>query len=172
MSPTVVVLGSVLGAVLLLAVAGGWLKAVLVVVTVTGASMEPALRSGDRVIVRRTLGRRVRRGQIVMFRLPEQARPAAGTHPDLPPAEPVRGGRRLDDRFLLKRAVAVPGDAVPDRVDPALRRQAGTPVPENRLVVLGDNAPASFDSRNFGFVASDLVLGVVLRPVPGAVRER
>jgi signal peptidase I len=160
-----IVLVSVLGAVLLLVLVGYSLRTTLVIVTVNGASMQPTLRNGDRVIIRRTSVRHVRPGQIIMFRLPDSARPKAGTHPDLPPPEPLRSGRRLDDRFLLKRAVAVPGDPVPDGIHPALRHQAGTPVPPGRLVALGDNAAASFDSRNFGFVTPDLVMGVVVGPL-------
>lgn len=65
--------------------------------------------------------------------------------------------------WLLKRAVAIPGDPVPrDRV-PALREVEGDTVPVGRLVLIGDNPDQSLDSRHFGYVAADRLVGVVVR---------
>src|SRR4051812_25050609 len=116
---TTVLVAAAVATAVLVGVAALVLRALLVVVTVRGASMEPALHSGDRILVRRTPLKRVRRGQMVVFRLPEHAGGQAGAHPDHPPPHPVRRGRSLDDRFLVKRAVAVPGDAVPGDCRPA-----------------------------------------------------
>ena len=69
-----------------------WARRSLLVITVDGTSMEPALRSGDRLLVRRT--KRIRTGQMVVFTPPEPREPGGGK------------GRR----FLVKRAVAGPGD--------------------------------------------------------------
>ncbi|NDU76999.1 hypothetical protein GWI34_30930, partial [Actinomadura sp. DSM 109109] len=44
-----------------------WVRRRYLVTTVDGPSMEPGLRTGDRLIVRRT--RRVRAGQIVVVRI-------------------------------------------------------------------------------------------------------
>jgi signal peptidase I len=166
---TQILLWVALGAALLLCVAGIGLRWVLVVVTVRGASMDPTLHNGDRILVRRTRLNRIRQGQIVVFRLPERARGQAGADPDRPAGEPVRSGRSLDDRFMVKRAVAVPGGRVPGGLHPALAGQSGSRVPAECLVVVGDNAAESFDSRNFGFVTPDLVLGVVLRAMRSPV---
>jgi len=87
------------------------LRARLVAVLVQGDSMEPTLRPGDRVLVRRMPLRRVRRGQLVVFAPP----------PDLPTT--------LDNPlWLVKRVVALPGDTVPSEV-PALRAGAAGRVP-------------------------------------------
>jgi signal peptidase I len=56
--------------------------------------------------------------------------------------------------WVVKRAAAVPGDDLP----------AG------QLTVLGDNPAHSYDSRHFGAISMDRVLGVVVRPL-GAVRH-
>jgi signal peptidase I len=134
-------------------------RRVLIVTTVDGTSMEPGLRSGGRVLVRRT--RRARRGQVVLFR--------AAHGPD--GSAPRTGG---DGTLLLKRVVAVRGDTLPAGwADPDVAQIAGTTVPRGSLVVLGDNRPTSWDSRHYGYVARDRLVGVVIgRPGPGPVRVR
>ena len=130
---------------------GWWLRRTLLAVTVTGRSMEPALRHGDRVLVRRAGVRKVRRGQLVILAVDDPAA-AAGT------------GRTL----VVKRAAALPGDPVPRAQVPAL---AGVPedrVPAGALVVLGDNAALSDDSRRLGYLPADRLVGVVVRRLPAA----
>ncbi|GGN74790.1 hypothetical protein GCM10010112_45320 [Actinoplanes lobatus] len=115
------------------------------IAVVDGRSMEPALRAGDRLLIRRCTPAQVRRGAIVVAREPL-------------PTLPV-------DRVIVKRVVAVPGDPVPrDRV-PALRDVAGDVVPEGSLVVLGDNPAESRDSREFGYLDAGHLLGVAVRPM-------
>ena len=115
----------------------------LVVVAVDGPSMQPTLRDGDRVLVRRSSIDQVRRGQIVV----------------LAPPAPLPD----DVKWLIKRAFAVPGDPVPRAEVPALREAAETRVPAGKFVVLGDNSAASFDSRVAGYFDAAALLGVVLR---------
>lgn len=108
----------------------------------------------------------IRRGAVVSFPQPQSARAyltGLGAPPDMP---------------LLKRVAAVPGDAVcavgdsliaPGRRVRILKRDArGAPLPAWRgcrrllageLLVLGDT-PASYDSRYFGPIRIDQVLGV------------
>lgn len=90
---------------------------------VDGPSMEPAFRSGDRVLVNRLAYRsRVpREGEVVVLRDPE------------------RGGH-----VLLKRVAKAP-----DQNDPG----------PSRVYVLGDNAAESRDSRSFGPVAREHIVG-------------
>jgi len=109
------------------------------VVDVTGPSMTPTYLDGDRVLVRRTRGDKVRPGQVVVLQ-----------GPLLPWAEPLG--------LLLKRVTAVPGDAVPTYV-------TGAPahVPAGMLVVLSDNPAAGVDSRTVGLFSTAGVAGVVLR---------
>lgn len=92
------------------------------VVTVAGVSMEPALRPGDRVLIRRHRRVRVQIGDILVFRDP-------------------------DGQQAIKRIAAAGGDAVPG---PVRRVTGGTSiVPPGMLVLLGDGA-RSGDSRQWG----------------------
>jgi signal peptidase I len=118
--------------------AGWWVRRRLVLVAVTGRSMEPTLWPGDRVLVRRVAGRSVRPGHLAVLRWPVRA--------DEPPVP----GRD----WMVKRVVAVAGDPVPGR--------AGQRVPPGSLVVLGDNPAVSHDSRQLGYLDDDLLLGVVV----------
>lgn len=147
----------------------------LVAVTVRGASMEPAYRDGDRVLVRR--GRLPAPGQVVVVRdLPATGPTTARDHGpttarDLGPTTapvPAVTARAVPGpaALLIKRVAAVPGDPVPrDRV----AALAGVPeryVPHGRLVLLGDNPAASFDSRHRGYFAAADVVGTVWRSLP------
>jgi signal peptidase I len=122
-------------------------RRMLILTTVDGSSMTPGLRSGDRVLVRRT--RRPRRGQVALLRYP-----------------PLPSGAPAGQQLLLKRVVAVAGDRVPPSwADPDVHGLAGAVVPPGCTVVLGDNRPASWDSRHYGFVPRDRMVGVVVRLV-------
>ncbi|MET8847597.1 S26 family signal peptidase [Amycolatopsis sp. NPDC004625] len=122
-------------------------RRVLILTTVDGPSMTPALRSGDRVLVRRT--RRPRRGQVALLRFPQ-----------LPSGAPA------GDQLLLKRVVAVAGDRIPAGwAEPDVHGLAGAVVPAGCTVVLGDNRATSWDSRHYGFVPREQLVGVVVRQV-------
>ncbi|MFE2870073.1 S26 family signal peptidase [Embleya sp. NPDC059259] len=168
-----VLAGASVGAAALL-----WVRRRYLVATVEGPSMEPTLFPGDRLLVRRT--GRVRAGRVVVVRVP---------HPPVVAGLPP-GLRRLDaavlaaipertdlapvpqGRLMVKRAVAVAGDPVPVDRFPVLRDAAGEAVPAGALVVLGDNAASSWDSRAYGFVHRDQVVGVAVRRIapPGGRR--
>ena len=120
---------------------------------VEGDSMLPTLRHGDRLLVTKDYEDAVR-GDIVVVEI-------------------ERAGRRTT---FLKRVAALPGDEVVvegDRVwvngresapVPIIVGDSGAPmhtveVPEDTLVVLGDNRPISLDSRFIGVIEIDKVLG-------------
>lgn len=133
------------------------------VVNVVGPSMEPTLRHGDRVLVRRTSLRRLRRGDIVVIEDP-RASSASG------PRSATRRGllalntERLADRmWIVKRVAARPGDPVRQNCRKWRVWRSGDPVPANRFVLLGDNADYSVDSRAHGFYPGEHILGVVVR---------
>lgn len=102
-------------------------------------------------------GARVQRGDIVVFRRPGQER-----------------------KKYLKRIVALAGDAVEIKDDtlrvngvaqrePYAKYTHWTPpagpirVPPGSVFVLGDNRANSLDSRHFGCVPTDNIIGVVKR---------
>lgn len=118
----------------LAALAGAVIRSRLRLVTVVGRSMAPTLEAGDRVLVRVT--RRPAAGDVIVFRTPTS-------------------GLGLD--WMVKRVTAVAGHQVPPEIS-----GPQTVVPVGNLVVRGDN-PESQDSRHFGFVPVDTVLGVVVK---------
>ncbi|MEX2658526.1 MAG: signal peptidase I [Acidimicrobiales bacterium] len=159
---------------------------------IPSSSMEPQLEVGDRVVVSRTSYRlhEPRRGDVVVFDCPPRA-----TCP--PPAEdralPVRvafgaleavGLRQPSTEEFIKRVVALPGEVVEGRdgrvyvggrllVEPYLDATATTSsfdpvkVPDGHLWVMGDNRGNSSDSRAFGVIDQEEVVGrAVLRIWP------
>ncbi|MQA25260.1 MAG: S26 family signal peptidase [Micromonosporaceae bacterium] len=128
------------------AVAAGvltWLRRNLLLVAVNGLSMEPTLRSGDRVLVRRRSADLLAVGDIVLL---------------TPPASPAGAASRRGPH--LKRVAALPDDPIP----PGIRGPAGeraARVPPGHLVVLSDN-PMGTDSRNWGLCPAGGVTGVML----------
>ncbi len=123
---------------------------------VDGVSMEPGLHDGDVVLVgrRADVEHDIRRGDLVVFRDP-------------------------DGMLAVKRVVGLPGDRVRvlDSVleiderpvaEPYARRSTATSyfgtvvVPARTVFVLGDNRAHSIDSRVYGPVGDDLVVGRVL----------
>lgn len=136
MMTVAITLGFFLGAVALI---GYLLRRRLLVITVEGVSMEPTYHAGDRLLVRRANLSAVRRGAVVVF----------ATLAGAPPTDPP---------LMVKRAVAIPGDPVPPGVPVPDRL-----VPAGHLVVLGDNAAHSADSRTNGFLQAADIVGVVVR---------
>jgi len=121
---------------------------------VEGQSMEPNLHNNERLIVEK-ISYRFRspsRGDIVVLRRPYRS------------SEP-----------LIKRVVGMPGDTVevkngqvfingealnePYLDQPTWGAIALTVVPEEHVFVLGDNRRASNDSRAFGFVSYNDIIG-------------
>lgn len=115
--------------------------------TVASEGMSPTYRVGDRLFYEKADGSQVRRGDVVLVRVPDR-------YSDLP---------------VLQRVVGVGGDRLVGRVDggpitlngrplsePYVRSAdpvGGMPfevtVPEDRLYMLGDNRGNSRDSRSF-----------------------
>jgi len=143
--------------VLAIAVWLAWCRAHLVTVVVTGSSMAPALSAHDRVVVRRVPGHRLAAGQVVVFAAPFLE---AGSWVWRPPGD-------LAAAWSIKRIVAVAGDPVPAAV-----AWASGAVPAGSIVVLGDNRAASADSRLFGHVPIECVLGYVMNASPRAFPAR
>lgn len=122
-------------------------------------SMHPTLLEGDRVLVNKLSYRLhdVNRGDVVVFRRP------ANLH--------------VDDDDLIKRVIGLPGDTVEahDRkvyVNGRLLKEPYIPskckgtddfirvsVPSDHLFVMGDNRCDSTDSRVFGPISEDLLVG-------------
>jgi signal peptidase I len=138
---------------------------------IEGASMFPTLTSGERLLVNRFVYARAESGPL---------KPIAGDDGFI-----FHGPQRGDivifhppggyDTDFVKRIVAVPGDTVDIRngavyvngvkeeytlqTTNALGGQYPRTVPEGQYFVLGDNRRVSNDSRSWGFVQAEGVLG-------------
>ena len=122
-------------------------------------SMFPTLHEGDRVLVNKLSYRLhdVHRGDLVVF--------------ERPPGQPES---QIKD--LIKRVVGLPGETIESRRgevyidgkrldEPYLRDGITTDnlrrqkIPADHIFVMGDNRPDSADSRVFGPIDEDLVVG-------------
>lgn len=118
---------------------------------VPSSSMEPTLLPGDHILVARYLFSAPDHGDVVVF-------------------------ENDVGRSLVKRVIGLPGDSVRigdgfvqvNGVDLAAPAEVVIPpdedaavyvVPRDHLFLLGDNRAASSDSRTFGFVRRDAVVG-------------
>jgi signal peptidase I len=130
-------------------------------VKVVGWSMQPALGPGDEVLARRVPVESLAVGDIVVLAEPRSTsnpRPAgAGGEQPLTRAfrdHPARPGA-ASGQLIIKRIAGVAGEIVPV-IDLE-------PVPDGTVALLGDNLTASVDSRHFGAVPADRILGRVVR---------
>ena len=138
-------------------------RALGIEIVVSGTSMAPAFSDGDRAIVE---PRRYRHGHPARF--------------DIVVIRPPGG-----DREDLKRIVGLPGELVEIRdgnlrIDGDLVEEPHIPGPmpvdwlhawaprEDEYIVLGDNraAPGITDSRRYGPLSRDAIVGPVTRSVP------
>ena len=125
---------------------------------IPSVSMETTLAINDRVLVNKISYRLhdINRGDVVVFARPED--------------------QKGDIRDLIKRVIALPGERVEGRdnklyindqellepyLDPGVVTTdfPMTLVPEGQIFVMGDNRSESFDSRKFGTISSDTVVG-------------
>ena len=135
-------------------------------------SMKPTLNVGDRVLVNK-LSDDPSRGDIVVFEAPERAQ--SGGIEDLVkrviglPGETVTAdadgtvvvdGRRLNEPYLTAGTLTNFSDVAPGCGAPA-GGEAGCVVPSDHLLMLGDNRQFSKDSRVFGPIAEDTIVGRV-----------
>ncbi|MDF6040935.1 signal peptidase I [Streptomyces sp. JH14] len=116
-------------------------------VTFSGGSMEPTYAPGDRIVIAKISGAKVRRGDAVLFDVPD----------------------RFDGKPVLKRVIGLGGDHVVfdgtrltvnenPLKEPYLKDGEvdgghvpyDVKVPAGRMFLLGDHRANSFDSRYFG----------------------
>jgi signal peptidase I len=122
---------------------------------VVSTSMEPTLKEGDSVLVDKLAGAEPRRGELIAFRAPDSddvlVKRVVGLGGDRVGIEDGRlvvNGRRRDEPY-----------ADPEAIDSVFF--GPVEVPEEAVFVLGDNRGDSVDSRDFGSVREDAILGRV-----------
>ncbi len=138
---------------------------------VPSASMEPALQAGDRILVRRShesadqLADRLDRGDVLVFRAPHDDEPLTVKRVIGLPGETIQardGVIAVDgDSILVEKWLPEeqrrPGSDEAESVDIPFTR-----LDDDEVYLLGDNRDGSIDSRTFGPVSLDRVVGTVL----------
>jgi len=152
--------------VALAALAAGILRRHLWVTRVTSESMAPSLGSGDRLLTRAVRdASRLRRGDVVVIDSSELQMRIIKRVVGLPGERVVvdREGVFIDEVLLEERWPRIPGGPVGSFV-----------VPEDGLLVLGDNRASSSDSRSWRdpYVTFDAVAGIALPPFSPASYPR
>jgi signal peptidase I len=122
---------------------------------VVSTSMEPTLREGDSVLVSKLSGAEPRRRELIAFRAPgsddilvKRVVGVGGDRVALWDGRLVVNGRRRDEPYADPKAI----DSV---------FFGPVEVPAGAVFVLGDNRGDSVDSRDFGAVREDAILGRV-----------
>jgi len=137
--------------------------------SIQSGSMAPALERGDYVLVTR-LGGKYRRGDIVVFNAPGMRDPKKNevfvkrivglpgeTLRIIDGALNINGVRTpLYNRTGEINYIFIPTAMFPMRADNVYTVSNGS------YFLLGDNSPHSYDSRHFGYVSADAILGRVI----------
>lgn len=134
-------------------------RMVVTAVEVKGASMAPTLTSGDRFLLNRFayLHREPQRGELVVLKDPETGELIVKRIVGLPCETVIM---RSDSTFVNGHRLFEPYAATSYRPDHSPLGKA-TVIPRNYYFVLGDNRARSMDSRSFGPVSRDSILGVI-----------
>lgn len=129
-------------------------RAAMRLYVIPSASMAPTLVPGDHIVVTPyRFGKKPNRGDVIVFRSP-----------------------RVADELMIKRVIGTPGDLVETRAgrvivcghaltEPYVAQQATSGVispqiiPADTYFVLGDNRADSLDSRSWGVLPRDAVVG-------------
>jgi signal peptidase I len=128
-------------------------RAALHIYAIPSASMAPTLEPGDQIVVTRYLASEPERGHVIVFHSPA-----------------------VEGELLVKRIAGLPGDLVDSRLgrlrigghtvpEPYVLHPAMTGaipaqiVPAGSYFVLGDHREDSVDSRSWGFVPRDHIVG-------------
>lgn len=138
--------------------------------SIPSASMDPTLKVGDRILVSKISYRigEIERGDVVVFKSPPKEQEINPAIKDLVKRVVGLGGETIEGRG---GEIYVNGDLLDQAWLPqsVISSDFGpTQIPVGSLFVMGDNRSVSQDSRYFGPIAEDSVVGeAFLRIWPG-----
>jgi signal peptidase I len=147
---------------------------------ITAGSMEASLQAGDHILVKLGHDAPIRQGDMVVFRYPEDRNQAfvkrvigvSGDHIRLIDKQVIRNGRRLIEPYVQHVTANIDGYRdnfpaglplhVPPRGLEMLKQNlvgGEIVVPADSFFLLGDNRDTSLDSRYWGFISREDIIG-------------
>lgn len=138
---------------------------------VSGSSMYPNFKDGDYILTDKVsykLGK-PQRGDVIVFKNPKDKAQDFIKRIIGVPGDKFRieGGRVYLNGKLLDEPYIRPG--IYTGPEATIQEGEEITVPQGKLLVLGDNRPASSDSRDWGFIEFNEIIGkVLLRYWPGS----
>lgn len=134
--------------------------------TVLGASMEPTFHDQDRLVVSKTS--EIQRFDVIVFDAPDiegkhyikRVIGLPGDRVEMKDDTLYINGEAFEEPYLIENKENNPFNKLTE--DFSLQEKTGeSVVPDNMLFVLGDNRLKSMDSRIFGLIPYDSILGEV-----------
>lgn len=130
---------------------------------IDGNSMEPTVFNGQRVFTNKLIYRinYPERGDVIIFHLPQDERIDAIARIIAIPNDRVLikdgsiilNGQKLDEPYLKELNSTIPGDFILENEEKVLR--------ENEYVVMSDKRSSTNDSRSYGYVNRDSIVGKI-----------
>lgn len=130
---------------------------------VVGASMENTFHTGDYILTSKISYKLAppKRGEIVVFKSPgnpdidyiKRIIGLPGDHILITGSQVRVNGQLLNETYIGSQTAAMPGGFIQDGVEVV--------VPPDHLFVMGDNRARSSDSREFGFIPLNDIIGKV-----------
>ena len=135
-------------------------RVVVTAVEIKGASMAPTLAAGDRYLLNRFayLHREPQRGELVVLKDPETGELIVKRIVGLPCETVIM---QNDHTYVNGRLLSEPYALSSVRIDRSTPLGKAKVIPRDYYFVLGDNRSRSLDSRTFGPVPRDSILGVI-----------
>ena len=129
---------------------------------VSGLSMFPTMHSGDFIITNK-IGYRLdepKKGQIIVFKNPrDESQDFIKRIIGLPKdSVKVQSGHVYVNNILLNESEYL-DSAVTTSPGAFLKENESVSIPDDHYIVMGDNRPASSDSREWGLVAGEEIIG-------------
>lgn len=163
-SIAIMVVATIAGSVVGFGYAAGLATYVVKVFQIRSGGMLPTISAGEYILANRLVYRfkTPTRGEIIVFRYPadtskdfiQRVAAVGGDTVEIRDKKVfINGKPYLNDPGVNRNSEMLPAGATPrDNLLPVM-------VPQNSFFVLGDNRDTSFDSRYWGFVKSDHVIG-------------
>jgi len=135
-------------------------RVIVTAVEVKGASMAPTLSAGDRFLLNRFayLHREPQRGELIVLKDPETGELIVKRIVGMPCETVIM---QNDHTYVNGRLLSEPYAAGTPRLDLHTPLGKATVIPRDHYFVLGDNRSRSLDSRAFGTVPRESIVGVI-----------